>query len=154
MLRPRPTLEYAARPVIREPARAENIMSEQLELTYRRYIDALNERRFDDLQEFVHDELTYNSEPITREEYAAMLVEDVRAIPDLHYDIDLLVADDLHVACRLAFDCRPQGQFLGIPVNGRRVSFAEHVFYRLREGRIEQVWSLLDKDAIKDRTNC
>jgi predicted ester cyclase len=124
-------------------------MGQELERTYRDYIDALNDRRFEDLQEFVHDRLVYNDESITRDQYAAMLAGDVRAIPDLHYDIDLLVVDDHQVSARLWFDCRPQGTFLEISVDGRRVSFAEHVFYRLHEGRIDRVWSLLDREAIR-----
>jgi predicted ester cyclase len=124
-------------------------MSEQLEQVYRRYIDALNDRRFGDLHEFVHDQLVYNGRSVTRQQYAAMLAEDVRAIPDLHYDIELLVVDDRHVACRLWFDCSPQAQFLDLDVDGRRVSFAEHVLYRIRQGRIEQVWSLLDREAVR-----
>jgi predicted ester cyclase len=31
------------------------------------------------------------------------------------------------------------------------VAFAEHVFYRFRDGRIEQVWSLIDTDALRDQ---
>lgn len=126
-------------------------MRQELERIYRDYIDALNDRRLEDLDEFVHDRLAYNGEAITREQYAAMLAEDARVIPDLHYDIDLLVVDDHQVSARLWFDCRPQGSFLGITVDGRRISFAEHVFYRLHEGRIDQVWSLLDKEAIRDQ---
>jgi steroid delta-isomerase-like uncharacterized protein len=126
-------------------------MRQELERIYRNYIDALNDRRLEDLDEFVQDRLVYNGEEMTREQYAAMLAEDVRVIPDLHYDIDLLVADDHQVSARLWFDCSPQGSFLGMPVNGRRISFAEHVFYRLHDGRIDQVWSLLDKEAIRDQ---
>lgn len=126
-------------------------MRQELERIYRNYIDALNDRRLEDLEEFVHDRLVYNGEEMTREQYAAMLADDVRVIPDLHYDIDLLVADDHQVAARLWFDCSPQGSFLGIRVDGRRISFAEHVFYRLHRGRIDQVWSLLDKEAIRDQ---
>jgi predicted ester cyclase len=120
-----------------------------LEQIYRRYIDALNARRFDDLREFVHDNLTYNDNSITREQYATMLKEDVHAVPDLHYDIDLLIGGDDYIGCRLWFDCHPQAEFLGIAVAGRLVSFAEHVFYRFREDRVEQVWSLLDKEAVE-----
>jgi len=36
-----------------------------------------------------------------------------------------------------------------VPVNGRRVSFCENVFYAFRDGRIEQVWSVIDKVAIE-----
>jgi predicted ester cyclase len=123
-------------------------LAAELERTYRRYIDALNERRFD-LREFVHDHLIYNGNSITRLQYAAMLEEDVRAVPDLHYDIDLLVVGEQDIGCRLWFECHPRAEFLGVAVAGRPVSFAEHVFYQVREGRIEQVWSLLDKDAVQ-----
>ena len=65
-------------------------MTRDLERIYRDYIDTLNERRFEQLDQFVHDHLVYNDAAITREQYVAMLVDDVRAIPDLHYEIDLL----------------------------------------------------------------
>jgi predicted ester cyclase len=129
--------------------RKEHVVSEPLEKVYRDYIDALNDRRLDDLDRFVHDRLTYNGEEWTREKYESLLADDVRTIPGLHYDIQLLVAGPDQVAARLWFDCTPQRQFLGIEAGGRRVSFAEHVFYRFRENRIEQVWSLIDADGIR-----
>jgi predicted ester cyclase len=124
-------------------------MTRDLEGIYRAYIDTLNDRRFENLDQFVHEQLVYNDDAITREQYVAMLVDDVRAVPDLQYGIDLLVANEELVSARLWFDCSPRGRFLGIDVDGRRVTFAEHVLYRLRQGRIERVWSLLDRDAIR-----
>jgi predicted ester cyclase len=38
-----------------------------------------------------------------------------------------------------------------VAVNGRRVSFVEHVFYRFRDGRIQDVWSVIDTDAIRSQ---
>jgi predicted ester cyclase len=125
--------------------------SESLEQTYRRYLRALNERTFDDLEEFVHDELTYNGQGLTRDAYVAQRREEARQIPDLHYAVDLLLVGGDHVACRIAFDCSPKGEFLGIDVDGRRVSFVEHVFYRFRDGRIEDVWSVIDTDEIREQ---
>ena len=127
----------------------ENTVSDPLEPIYRSYIAMLNDRRFSDLDRFVHDELTYNGETWSREKYEELLSDSVRRIPDLHYDIALLVTGPDHVACRLWFDCTPVGDFLGVDVEGRRVLFAEHVFYRFRAGRIEQVWSLIDTDGIR-----
>jgi predicted ester cyclase len=127
----------------------ERTLSEQLELVYRRYIAALNDRRLDDLDQFVHDRLAYNGEEWTREQYEALLADDVRNVPDLHYDIQLLVVGPDHVACRLWFDCTPRHEFLGVDAGGRRVSFAEHAFYRFRAGRIESVWSLIDTDGVR-----
>jgi predicted ester cyclase len=78
-----------------------------------------------------------------------MLERDFREIPDLHFDIQLMISDPPYVATRLGFDCQPTGEFLGLPVNGKRVSFAENVFYEFRRERIAQVWSVIDKAAIE-----
>jgi predicted ester cyclase len=78
-----------------------------------------------------------------------MLERDFEAIPDLGFAIELLVCEPPHVASRLRFDCRPKGLFLGLPVNGRRVVFAENVFYQFRGGKIAEVWSVIDKAAIE-----
>ncbi len=53
-----------------------------------------------------------------------MLERDFQEVPDLHFKIELLLADPPHIASRLAFDSTPKGKFLGLPVNGKRVSFA------------------------------
>jgi predicted ester cyclase len=78
-----------------------------------------------------------------------MLERDFEEIPDLHFKIELLIADPPYIASRLAFDCSPKGTFLGLAVNGKRMSFTENVFYQFREGRIVQVWSVIDKAAIE-----
>ena len=58
-----------------------------------------------------------------------MLVKDFADIPDLQFEIELIVCEPPRLAARLSFDCAPQGEFLGLHVNGRRVSFTENVFY-------------------------
>jgi predicted ester cyclase len=37
----------------------------------------------------------------------------------------------------------------GLPVHGKRVSFAENVFYQFQGRRISEVWSVIDKAAIQ-----
>jgi predicted ester cyclase len=34
-------------------------------------------------------------------------------------------------------------------VNGCKISFAENVFYAFKDGRIGEVWSVIDKAAIE-----
>ena len=80
-----------------------------------------------------------------------MLERDFRAIPDLYFDIHLLISEAPRVASRLSFDCRPKENLFGFPVNGKRVSFSENVFYEFREQRIEKVWSVIDKAAIESQ---
>ena len=118
---------------------------------YRKYIDCLNSGSFDKLSAYVHERLVYNSKEITLEEYRAMLLKSSMAIPDLFYKIDLLVTDEDTVACRINFDCTPVSEFMGIVPNGNRIIFSEHVFYRITKGKISEVWSLIDKDAVREQ---
>jgi steroid delta-isomerase-like uncharacterized protein len=125
------------------------MLDSDLDVHYRSYLSALNERQLDRLAEFVHDEITYNDVPMSRADYQDLIARHIAAVPDMFFAIDLLVVRADHVACRIAFDCTPHAEFLGLPPTGRTVSFCEHVFYRFREGRIERVWSLLDMDTIR-----
>jgi steroid delta-isomerase-like uncharacterized protein len=116
---------------------------------YRNYIACLNQQDWPRLGQFVRDDVHYNGQRIGLSGYREMLERDFREIPDLQFNIELLVSDSLFIASRLHFTCAPKGTFLGLPVNGKSVSFAENVFYRFREGKIEQVWSVIDKAAIE-----
>ena len=115
---------------------------------YRSYIACLNRQDWPNLPRFVHEDVHYNDKQIGLSGYLAMLEEDFRAIPDLYFDVHLLVSEPPRVASRLRFDCTPKGLLFGLHVNGRRVSFAENVFYEFRDERIEKVWSVIDKAAI------
>jgi predicted ester cyclase len=116
---------------------------------YRGYIACLNRQDWARLGQFVHEEAHYNGKRIGLSGYREMLEGDFRAIPDLHFAITLLISDPPHVASRLSFDCTPKGLLFGLPVNGKRVSFTENVFYEFRDGRIANVWSVIDKAAIE-----
>jgi predicted ester cyclase len=116
---------------------------------YRAYIACLNQHDWNNLGSFVADDVRHNDRPFGLSGYRAMLEQDFRDIPDLSFNISLLVADSNHVASRLAFDCSPRGIFMGLPINGERVTFTENVFYAFRASKISQVWSVIDKSAIE-----
>ena len=116
---------------------------------YRRYVACLNEQDWPKLQQFVADGVRYNGKQIGLAGYRAMLERDFAEIPDLSFDIQLLICDPPYIACRLAFNCTPKGKFLGLNVNGKRISFAENVFYQFTPEKIEQVWSVIDKATIE-----
>ena len=116
---------------------------------YRAYLQCLNERQWPRLGEFVADQLTYNGRPMTLRDYTDLLEADVDAIPDLQYRPELLLADDTVVSCRLFFRCTPRRTFLGFEPTGGQISFAEHVFYRFDDRRIAEVWSVIDREAIR-----
>lgn len=115
----------------------------------RGYIACLNAQDWARLGAFVGDAVRHNGRPVGLAGYRAMLERDFREIPDLHFDIHLLVAEPPFVASRLDFRCTPRGMFFDLPINGRVVAFSENVFYRFENERIEEVWSVIDKAAIE-----
>ena len=120
-----------------------------LSSVYRDYIACLNKRDWPNLEKFVDDEVNYNGQRIGIIGYREMLERDFYEIPDLYFDIQLLISNPPYIASRLRFQCTPREKFLGLPVNGKRVSFTENVFYEFRSERIVQVWSIVDKAAIE-----
>ncbi|TWF52023.1 ester cyclase [Neorhizobium alkalisoli] len=116
---------------------------------YKNYIACLNARDWARLGEFVSDDAVHNGRPLGVSGYRAMLEKDFDDIPDLRFNIELLAADPPFIASRLSFSCSPKGKFMGLDVNGRKVSFCENVFYEFRDGRIIEVWSVIDKSVIE-----
>jgi predicted ester cyclase len=120
-----------------------------LSALYLEYIACLNRQDWAALGRFVDDEVSHNGRQIGLSGYREMLERDFREIPDLQFSVALLVAEPPRVASRLDFACTPKASFLGLPVNGKRVSFAENVFYEFRGPKIWRVWSVIDKAAIE-----
>lgn len=67
------------------------------------------------------------------------------AFPDVRMEIVELIAEDNTVAGRFTCSATHTGEWLGRPPTGRRFERVNEVgFYRIRDGRICQVWSLED----------
>jgi predicted ester cyclase len=116
---------------------------------YRNYIACLNKQDWPHLGQFVDDDVHYNGRQIGLSGYREMLERDFKAIPDLYFNIHLLISEPPYVASRLQFDCTPKGELFGLHVDGKRVCFTENVFYEFRNEKIAQVWSVIDKAAIE-----
>ena len=124
------------------------VSADDLSALYRAYIDCLNRQDWAALGFFVHEEAEHNDRPLGLAGYREMLEADFRAIPDLRFEIRLLLTQPPFVASRLHFDCTPVGMLFGLPVNGTRVRFDENVFYAFESGKIRRVWSVIDTAAI------
>jgi predicted ester cyclase len=106
---------------------------------YRDYIACLNNQDWSNLGKFVQNEVSYNSKQIGLSGYRALLENDFREIPDLYFNIQLLISDPPYIASRINFNCTPKGEFFGLPINGKKVSFTENVFYQFRNEKIDLV---------------
>jgi predicted ester cyclase len=125
------------------------VIKTDLSDVYRNYIACLNKQDWPKLGQFVHDEVIHNGRRVRLSGYLEMLERDFDEIPDLYFNIQLLISDPPYIASRLGFDCTPKGTFLGLHVSGKKVSFTENVIYEFRSEKIVQVWSVIDKAAIE-----
>ena len=116
---------------------------------YRDYIACLNARDWTHLAQFVAHDVVHNGRAFGLSGYRRMLEKDVEDIPDLRFEVAMVTCDPPSIAAKLAFDCTPAGDFLGLAVNGRRVTFSENAFYELHDRKIAQVWAVVDKAAIE-----
>jgi len=120
----------------------------KLAVIYREYISCLNKQNWQELGRYVHSDVQRNGDRLGLKGYEAMLRKSYEDIPDLEYKIGVLVAEPPILATRLLFDCAPHGELFGMPVNGKKVSFSENVFYVFRDEKIEKVLSVIDVGAI------
>jgi hypothetical protein len=55
----------------------------------------------------------------------------------------------------LFVSCRDQGtptaSWLRLEPNGRQIRFREHVVYKVLDGRIVEVWSMFDSEAVRSQ---
>ena len=114
------------------------------ENVFRQYLAALNDRRMGELGDYVHDAILFNGEPTSLSDYRAAIQSNLDAVPDFTWTIeDVLAGDDL-IAVRLTDTGTPSGAWLGISPTGKSFSVTEMCFYRLRKGRIGEMWFVLD----------
>ncbi len=107
---------------------------------YQRYLACCNERRFDQLDEFVSEQVS-GSAPV---DGLASYVDGVRDVctgfPDYRWDLQELVIERDTVAARLIGRGTHTGPFSGIAPTGRRITIQELVLYRFADGKIVRCW--------------
>jgi predicted ester cyclase len=117
---------------------------------YERYIAMLNAREFDRLDEFFHEEVEQNGKPGTRDEIFASLTHHTEALPDFVWNLQDLVIEGDRIAARLLDTGTPTEEWLGLnPTGGVSVEFTECAFYKVRDGRFESSWYLMDGLAVQ-----
>ena len=66
------------------------------------------------------------------------------AFPDLRWRIDLLIGEDDLVTCRWTATGTHTGQWGELPPSGSHVEFSGVNIFRIRDGRIAEVWNHRD----------
>jgi predicted ester cyclase len=120
---------------------------------YERYLARCNEHRFEELGEFVSEQVS-GSGPV---DGLAAYIDGVKAVctafPDYRWELQQLVVEDDTIAARLIGQGTHTGTFSGIAPTGRRISTQELVIYRFADGKIVGCWGDLFpvvRDALTD----
>ncbi|KAJ6439362.1 SnoaL-like polyketide cyclase [Purpureocillium lavendulum] len=119
---------------------------------YEEYIGTINSLTMKErLHEFCQPTVTHNARRFSLDEYRLMIESSFDEIRGLHFAIDDLFVDSEtgQIAARLGFTGRPAKEFRGIAPTGKDVRFSEHAYYRLEDGKIARVQSLLDLASYK-----
>src|SRR3954453_15023498 len=123
---------------------------------YERYLTRCNEHRFDQLDEFVAEQVSGSGSV----DGLAAYIERVKAVgtgfPDYHWDLQELVVEENTIAARLIGQGTHSGFFDGIAPTGRKITTQELVIYRIADGKIIPCWGDLNpvvRDAVTTPTH-
>ena len=86
-----------------------------------------------------------NPEPLTRDGHKQLSRAVYAAFPDIRHDIEDLIAVDDRVVARLTFPGTHKGEWQGIAPTDKHVTFDGVVIARVTEGKIVELWLLVDQ---------
>lgn len=116
----------------------------------KRIVDLINQQKLSPLTELTHPnfkrhdlagalpEVSGTDGPVN----LAQLV--LRAIPDIHYEIEQVVAKDDRVAVQLRGMGTHRGEFLGVAGTGKRIEWNGINIYRFEDAKVIETWQLVD----------
>lgn len=99
------------------------------------YAEVLNGRNLDAVGDYFGDERIV--EGVKRGCFSYF-----EAFPDLHCNIDELIAEGDSVFCRSAITGTHDGEYKGIPATGRQVSAESAEVFRIADGKFAGYWCL------------
>jgi steroid delta-isomerase-like uncharacterized protein len=82
--------------------------------------------------------------PAGREGVKAAIAMYRTAFPDMHSVLEDMIVDGDRVATRYTLTGTHQGEFMGIPATGKRVSVSGIDIMRFRDGKITERWAQED----------
>ena len=116
---------------------------------YLEYVALANQREFDRMAEFAHEEVLLNGTPVKMADMVAEFHRHVDAVPDFHWQVEDLVVEGNRLAARLTDTGTPVTEWNGLTPTGASVSFTEIAFYEVRDGRFAVMRYLMDTDAVR-----
>ncbi|CAL9651859.1 MULTISPECIES: ester cyclase [Streptomyces] len=118
---------------------------------YQSYVDALNAREFDRMEEFVHESIIMHSEPSSRAALIAQLHSIVDAVPDFHWEVQELAINGDSIAVRAINTGTPAKEWLGAAPTGKSIEIVEYAIYRVRDGKFLHMSAVHDAETMQQQ---
>ena len=123
-------------------------MSEENKAIVRGIIEDFNHGHLDSVVELSAPDLINHSAPPgvppTREGWKQLLAMFKTGFPDIHFQIEQLIAEGDLVMVRFTGHGTHQGELMGIPATGREVAFSGVVILRFANGKMVERWEQFD----------
>jgi steroid delta-isomerase-like uncharacterized protein len=114
----------------------------------RAYEELWNERNVAVVDELVSEDFLNHAAPLDRQRGRQGLKDVVlmfeSAFPDFRYEVEDVICEGEKVAVRDVFTGTHEGDFMGIPATGNRVTMQAIHIYRLSEGKLAEHWVARD----------
>ncbi|MET0591279.1 MAG: ester cyclase, partial [Polyangiaceae bacterium] len=130
-------------------SRRKHMANSDLRKFYDRYIAALNCRDFAVVDKFIHDEVTLNGKPATRDGILAVLRDEVSAGPNLHWELTNLIIDGDRLGAQLINTGTPAKKFVGVTPTGAAFEVVEYAVYQVVDGRFKHMAAIHDAEEVR-----
>jgi steroid delta-isomerase-like uncharacterized protein len=109
--------------------------------------NAGNMQAFDELfaDNYVNHNMPMPGIPGTKEGFRQVVLGTRQAFPDVHVEIEDMVAENDLVVFHDHVAATNKGEFNGIPATGKRIEWTEIHFLRVRSGQIVEHWANFDQ---------
>jgi steroid delta-isomerase-like uncharacterized protein len=118
------------------------------DLVRRFYREAINQRDSSACERLLTIDFVHNGEPRGRTGQRQAVDYFLAAFPDLHNEIELILAEDDLVAAHQRWTGTHEGEFLGVAASNRRAEFTSTAVLKIRDGLIAQAWDEMDSAAV------
>jgi len=114
----------------------------------RRWHDEMNRHNAGACDELLADDYVEHNnmspQPLNKAAAKELLASLFVAIPDMHREIVEQVAEGDRVVERLRYTGTQRGEMMRIPATGRSASFETVMISRIKDGKIAEIYALLD----------
>jgi steroid delta-isomerase-like uncharacterized protein len=116
------------------------------------FAELLNTRRFAELDTIIATDLIVHDPraPQGRDAMLSAQRAQLDALPDARIEVlDIVVsADGDRVATRTRTCATHVGDYMGVPATGEQLAWDSYDFWRVRDGRLAELWGLADRASL------